>query len=115
MLVFEPTSNFIVEQQDALLQYIRRGGRVWFRVHIHMTVFVSFGVETLDGVVAETKTQSDHWDHPMLYLEPIEVNLPLLSEERSVVFGTNDCIFSQGASKVVSDRHLLHLYVLKDG
>ena len=44
-------------------------------------------MESLDGVVAESKTQSDHWDHPMLYLEPTEVNLPLLSEERSVVFG----------------------------
>ena len=30
VLVFEPTSSLSLEQQGALLQYIRRGGRVWF-------------------------------------------------------------------------------------
>ena len=86
--MFEPTSALSLEQQGILLQYIRRGGRVWFASpQSHDSLLSPIGVKSLDGVVAETKTQSDHWDHPMLYLEPTEVNLPLLSEERTVVFG----------------------------
>ena len=88
VFVLEPTSNLPLEQQDVLRQYIQEGGRLWLSsVHSNESVLLPIGVESLEGIVAESKTQSDHWDHPMLYLEPTEVNRPLLSEERTVVFG----------------------------
>ena len=99
VLVLEPRSTLSTAQQLVLLQYIQRGGRVWFATSdVHETLLSPFQIETLQGVVAETKTQSNHWDHPLLSLEPTEVNIPLLSENRSVVFGRTSA-FSMTAGK----------------
>ena len=99
VLVLEPRSALSATQQSVLLEYIQQGGRVWFASSdAHETLLSPFQIETLQGVVAETKTQSNHWDHPMLSLEPTEVNIPLLSENRSVVFGRTSA-FSLTAGK----------------
>ncbi len=99
VFVFEPLSMLSNEQQSLLLKYVQQGGRVWFSSSdAHETFLMPFNIEVLEGVVAETKTQSNHWDHPILSLEPNEVNIPLLSEERSVVLGRTSA-FSLTASK----------------
>ena len=99
VFVFEPLSMLSNEQQSLLLEYVEQGGRVWFSSSdAHEILLMPLNIEVLEGVVAETKTQSNHWDHPMLSLEPTEVNIPLLSEERTVVLGRTSA-FSLTASK----------------
>ena len=99
VFVLEPASMLSTGQQVLLLQYIQRGGRVWFASpHSHDAILTPIHIETLEGVVAESKTQAEHWDHPILSLARHEANLPLLSEDRAIVFGRTSA-FSMSAVK----------------
>ena len=62
-------------------------------------------MESLDGVVAESKTQSDHWDHPMLYLEPGST-YHCYQKRGLWCLGEHLHFLSRRSRKVVSDRHL---------
>ena len=88
VLVLEPRETLPLQQQQALMDFIQRGGSVWFSsAQPHLELQMPLQVNVLSGVVAESKTDPDHWDYPILALNSIEQNLQLLQEERTVVFG----------------------------
>lgn len=88
VLVLEPKESLSLQQQQALMDFIQRGGNVWFSSEKpHLEMQMPLQIQPLEGVVAETKTATNHWDQPILALNPIEPNIQLLQEDRTVVFG----------------------------